>query len=196
MSNDEILAAIDETLGVVQNETGMTLQVNKDKGKIHLTTNSLKFFIDYVAPLQGAMGSRDLKVDITRSEVLEYELCERLIFARYSDIEEDILINCYSLSEILIEKMTAIMGRTIPRDIYDLWYLFEVEGMDLADHSIEFESKARNKRHNPKDFRKKLDGSLDKYRSAWEKSLQHQMIEVPDFEEVMRALNKHLRGYY
>lgn len=196
VSNEDILHAFDEALVLAQDETGMTLKVNQDKEKVHLATNSLKFFIDYVAPLQGAMGSRDLKVDVTRGEVLEFDLREYPMFNEYSDAEQDIKINCYSLSEVLIEKMAAIMGRTIPRDVYDLWYLFEYEGLDLADHHIEFESKARNKGQDPNEFRKKFDGSLEKYRSAWKKSLENQMPEVPAFDDVIRELNKHFRKHY
>jgi predicted nucleotidyltransferase component of viral defense system len=44
---------------------------------------------------------------------------------QYSDIEEegDIIIQSYGLEEIVIEKMAALMGRTIPRDLYDFDYL-------------------------------------------------------------------------
>lgn len=80
LSNDEIISAFNEVFEFVQDETGMTLKINIEKDKEHPETNSIKFFIDYVGPLQGALGSRDLKVDITRKEILEFDIEERPIF--------------------------------------------------------------------------------------------------------------------
>jgi predicted nucleotidyltransferase component of viral defense system len=195
LSNEEILQAFAECLEYVSDESGLTLQLNPDKEKIHKPTGSLKFTINYVAPLKAALDNRYLKVDVTRGETLEFELVERPVFYDYSDIPEDFRIKCYSLSEVLIEKMTAVMGRTIPRDIYDLWYLFVHEGLNLSDHNIEFERKARNKGHDPSHFRMKLEKTEATYKRDWEKSLGNQIKDLPDFKDVMRDLNKHLRKF-
>tara|TARA_R110000868_G_scaffold21160_5_gene88239 strand:+ start:1599 stop:2411 length:813 start_codon:yes stop_codon:yes gene_type:complete len=196
ISNEEILEAFAECLEYVSDESGLILQINPDKEKVHKPTGSLKFIINYVAPLKAALDNRYLKVDVTRGEIIEFDLQERPVFYEYSDIPEDFQVKCYSLSEVLIEKMTAVMGRTIPRDIYDLWYLFECEGLDLADHNIEFESKARNKGHDPAQFREKLENTEATYKRDWETSLGKQIKDLPDFKDVMRELNKHLRKFY
>ena len=41
------------------------MRIAPKKWKIH-ESGSLQFYIDYIASLQGSMGSRDLKIDITR----------------------------------------------------------------------------------------------------------------------------------
>ena len=51
----------------------MDMRINEKKWTIH-ETGSLRFYIDYVASLQGNMGSRDLKIDITRGEILETDV--------------------------------------------------------------------------------------------------------------------------
>jgi len=56
-----------------------------------------------------------LKVDVTRKEILEFDLVYKNIFSEYSDLDKKFQVKCYSLSEVLIEKMAAVMGRTIPR---------------------------------------------------------------------------------
>jgi len=197
LSNEQVLDEFQKVLDFVMDESaGINLQINLDKNKEHKPTGSLKFIIDFVAPMGGAMGNKNLKVDVTRGETLEFELKDRPVLCEYRDIEDEFKIQCYTLGEVLIEKMTAVMGRTIPRDIYDLWYLFVYEGMDLADHHIEFESKARNKGHDPADFRTKLDDSLSKYENAWQKSLGSQIHELPDFKQVIRELNQYLRKFY
>ena len=195
ITNDAIIYEFEKVFDWVTEETDMEFQITKEK--LHKESGSLKFFFDYVAPLDGKLGSRDIKVDVTRNEILEYGIQHREIFTNYSDIEkEDFTVQCYSLSEVLIEKMTAIMGRTIPRDVYDLWYLFDIEGMDIEDHFIEFESKASNKGHDSKEFRLKFDAKIKKYESAWIKSLGGQIHDLPPFEQVLRELNQHLRKYY
>ena len=193
LSNEQIINAFHEVCAFVQDETGMTLKINTEKDKEHKETNSFKFFIDYVGPLQGAFGSRDLKVDITRKEILEFDLEERLIFSEYSDLNKDFRVKCYKLSEVLIEKMAAIMGRTIPRDIYDLWYLLEIDGMNLEEHIPEFERKAKNKNQKPELFKEKFKSKEEIYKRDWERSLEKQVRELQEFEEVIRGLNKHFR---
>src|SRR3972149_11517451 len=142
-ANDEIVAEFNKVLAFMQDETGMTLKISTEKDKKQGETHSFNFFIDFVGPLQGAMGSRDLKVDVTRKEVLEFPLKERKIFTEYSDLQKEFSVKCYTLSEVLIEKMAAVMGRTIPRDVYDLWYLLEVDAIPLEEHIQEFERKAK-----------------------------------------------------
>jgi len=193
ITNDEILAFFEESLKIAENESGLKFEIDYEKETIHTTTGSLKFYINYVAPLQGSMGSRHLKVDITRGEIIEFDLQKRTVFANYSDIDEDISIVCYSLSEVLIEKMTALMGRTIPRDVYDLWYLFEFEEMDITNHHFEFERKATNKGHDPKEFQTKFERKEATYKRDWNKSLANQIHDLPDFNQVIRELNKHFR---
>lgn len=69
--------------------------------------------------------------DYRFSEDLDFTLLDEKIsndkvFRQYSDLPEDsFTLQCYSLSEVIIEKMAALMGRTEPRDLYDFWYLTE-----------------------------------------------------------------------
>lgn len=197
LSNEQVLNEFQKVLDFIMDESaGINLQINHDKNKEHKPTGSLKFFIDFVAPMGGAMGNKNLKVDVTRGEVLEFDITGRSIFCEYRDIEDIFVVKCYTLGEVLIEKMTAVMGRTIPRDIYDLWYLFKYGGMDLADYNIEFESKARNKGHDPDKFREKLDNKVAVYKRDWQTSLGNQIKELPDFKDVIRELNKYMRKFY
>jgi predicted nucleotidyltransferase component of viral defense system len=193
LSNEDIIDLFKEAIETAEAESEIQLIIDDEKLQIHEASGSLKFYIDYVAPLNGAMGSRHLKIDLTRGETIEFELVDRLVFADYSDVEENFKVKCYSLSEIVIEKMTALMGRTIPRDIYDLWYLFEVDGIDITNHNFEFERKAENKGHDPKQFQEKFDSKLKTYQRDWNTSLANQIHDLPDFKQVIRELNKHFR---
>ena len=194
LTNEQILDEFRESLELVEEETAMSFRINEGSEKEHTPTGSFKFWIEYVAPLDGAMGSRDLKIDVTRGEKLEFDLSYRPLDNSYSDMSDiNFTINCYSLAEVVIEKMTAVMGRTIPRDLYDLWYLFDSEQMDIEDYYFEFERKAEHKGHNPKEFRTKLLAKEGKYQRDWETSLGDQIYDLPKFKDVMRELNKHFR---
>lgn len=57
------------------------------------------------------------------------------MFNQYSDIAEEdaVIVQCYRLEEVVIEKMAELRGRTIPRDLYDFEYLTNNEGIELQD---------------------------------------------------------------
>jgi predicted nucleotidyltransferase component of viral defense system len=142
--------------------------------------------------LGGVGAAKKLKVDITRKEVLEFAVVRRPVFIHYSDLKAfDVL--CYPLEEILIEKMCALMGRTQPRDLYDLWYLLEYDKMDITYSWPEFERKAKNKGHLPAAFREKVQGKMNSFKGRWQGSLANQIKDLPDFDLVVREVGKHLR---
>jgi predicted nucleotidyltransferase component of viral defense system len=140
-------------------------------------------------------GTKDVKVDITKGEKFSYALEEKTIFREYSDLEEVYSLNCYSLSEIVIEKMVALMGRTIARDLYDLWYLFYKEDLDIIDYIWAFKDKAIHKGHEPSTFTEKVSNKSKSLKGQWGKSLSSQIHDLPDFDDVWREINKHLRKF-
>src|SRR5690348_16542202 len=146
ITNEELLQEFEKIYASIREEANIILQFGEANTHI---SGSLSFYINYVGPLQGNMNSRNIKIDITRGEILEYPVEKRSVFILYSDLPaKSFQLQCYSLSEILIEKMTALMGRTEPRDLFDFWYLTEHERMDTRYHKPEFERKAKNKMHD------------------------------------------------
>ena len=168
------------------------MQIDSKKWTIH-ESGSPQFYIDYVASLQGSIGSRDLKIDITRGEILETEIEKKTIFRNYSDLEEDFKVQCYSPAEILIEKMTALMGRTEPRDLYDFWYLTEIESIEVANYLFEFQNKAQHKKQDPKRFVEKVLSKEKAFKRDWEKKLVSQIHDLPKFEELFRETKRYLK---
>ena len=70
------------------------------------------------------MGSRFLKMDFTRNELLLFPLAEVPIQTPYSDCRKrSDTLQAYSMEEILAEKLCALIGRTEPRDLYDIHYI-------------------------------------------------------------------------
>ena len=192
VSSEQIMQEFDNLFDFIKEESNINMQIDQKKWTIH-ESRSLQFYIDYVASLQGSMGSRDLKIDITRGEVLETKVETKMIFRTYSDLEEEFQLQCYSLAEVLIEKMTALMGRTEPRDLYDFWYLTEVEKFDIFDYLLEFQNKAQHKKQDPKKFTEKVLNKEMAFKRDWDKKLTSQIHDLPKYEEVFRELKRHLK---
>ncbi|MEA4904994.1 MAG: nucleotidyl transferase AbiEii/AbiGii toxin family protein [Petrimonas sp.] len=192
VTNEQILTEFNKLFDFIKEEANMDMRIDPKKWTIH-DTGSLQFYIDYVASLQGNMGSRDLKIDITRGEILETDVERRNIYRNYSDLEEDFKLQCYSLAEILIEKMAALMGRTEPRDLYDFWYLTEVERLDVAEHISSFNNKAEHKKHDPKNFMDKVLSKEVAFKRDWERKLASQIHDIPEYAEVFRGAKRHLK---
>lgn len=77
----------------------------------------------------GQGNNKRVKVDISRSEKLEFKPVLNPAFIDYTDLEEYDLL-CYPLEEVLIEKLRSVMQRMAARDFYDIWYLLIEHGME------------------------------------------------------------------
>jgi uncharacterized protein len=188
-SNEEIFTDFREVFDWVREEANLRLQLAEDAAH---ESGSINFYVAYTGPLGGGAINKKVKVDITRKEVMEFPAILKLVFIHYSDLK-DFEVLCYSLEEVLIEKMCALMGRTQPRDLYDLWYLLEYDKMDITHSWPEFERKARNKGHLPSAFKEKLQAKMNSFKGRWQGSLSSQIRALPDFELVVREVNKHMR---
>ena len=136
-------------------------------------------------------------MDISKGEKLEFEVENLEMLNQYSDIveEEEVMVHCYSLEEVVIEKMAALMGRTIPRDLYDFEYLTNHEGIELQNIFYEYQSKAKHKGHNPDEFIARVTAKEKVFENAWRGNLSHQIKDLQDFKEVWRNFNKQLRKF-
>ncbi|MDR3183963.1 MAG: nucleotidyl transferase AbiEii/AbiGii toxin family protein [Prevotellaceae bacterium] len=192
VSNEQIFAEFNKLFEFVKEEANIDMRIDNKKWTIH-ESGSLQFYIDYVASLQGSMGSRDLKIDITRGEILGTAFEVKTIFRTYSDLEENFVLQCYSLAEVLIEKMTALMGRTEPRDLYDFWYLTEIGQLRVSDYLFEFENKAKHKGQSPEKFQEKVLGKETVFKCDWTKKLSSQIHDIPDFDTVFREAKRNFK---
>lgn len=152
----------------------------------------INFYISYVGPLGGLGANKKVKVDISRSETLVFDPIMQDVFLGYPDQEPHQLL-CYSLKEVLVEKMRSIMQRMQARDFYDLWYLLEIHDMDVALYTTEFMSKCESKGISPSDFHNKLEQRLPQYKGRWQSSMADQIQDLPDFDQVVREVMRNLK---
>ncbi len=189
ISNEQIFTWFAKVFEYIKDQANIPLEIidnnQHDDGGIN-------FYISFIGPLGGLGANKKVKVDIARDEHLEFEPVMKKVFLQYSDQEEHQLL-CYSLEEVLVEKMRSIMQRMQARDFYDIWYLLENQRMDINFYWNEFRSKCDKKGLDASDFLPKLAQRLDQYKSRWQKSLSQQIHDLPEFNQVERELQRHLK---
>lgn len=189
ISNQQIFEYFNEVFDYVKEEANIPLEIIDDNEH---EDGGINFYISYVGPLGGMGANKRVKVDISKSEKLQFKPIEKDIITIYSDQEEHKLL-CYSLEEILIEKLRSVMQRMQARDFYDIWYILEIYRLDLDFYINEFIAKCKSKDVNPSDFFNKLNQRLPQYKARWQKSMKDQIQDLPEFEQVERELMRHLR---
>ena len=189
VTNEQIFKWFREIFEYIRDEANIPLGIIDDTEH---DDGGINFYIGYVGPFGGQGSNKKVKVDISRSEKLEFEPVYKPVFLEYSDLEVHQLL-CYPLEELLVEKIRSVMQRMQARDLYDIWYLLEVHGMDVDFYLNEFRNKCVSKGLNPGDFPSKLKERLPQYKGRWQSSLREQIPDSLDFEQVEREIQRHLK---
>lgn len=189
ITNDQIFGWFNESFEYVKEDANIPLSIidnteHQDGG--------INFHITYVGPLGGTVGTKKIKVDISRSEALQFNTITKSVIIPYSDLSDHNLL-CYSLEEALVEKMRSVMQRMQSRDFYDIWYLITENKMDVDFLINEFIEKCKSKNLNASDFHKKLEERIPQYKTQWQNSLSAQINDLPDFDTVARSVQRELR---
>lgn len=191
LSHDDLVSAFAALFPQLGRRVNLTPTLRSAEQSIFESTTLL---VNYVGPLRARLGSRHLKVDITRGELLLYPPTERPLQAPYSDYPTGITLPTYTLEEILTEKLCALMGRTEPRDLYDVYWLFEWGDVDLSFLPVNFAAKCRHKGQDPEQLDEVLTGKVGTFDRLWISRLAVQVPDLPHLNEVLRTVRRHLRG--
>ena len=193
ITNTQLFNWFKATFEYVLEEANIRLEIiDNDNLHIEQDDGGINFYISYIGPLGGQGNNKKVKVDISKNEKLEFPPVMKNVLLPYSDLKEHQIL-CYSLEEILIEKMRTVMQRMQARDFYDIWYLLHIQGMDANYYSKEFSNKCENKNINANDFKKKLTDRLPQYKGRWESSMNEQIQNLPNFEKVERETLRYLK---
>jgi predicted nucleotidyltransferase component of viral defense system len=190
---------IERLLALASEETRRAsgVEVRLDRVDRHSHENSHTFYLAYEGPLERARA-KTIKSDITIRERIVLPLEERPVlrgYEEYHDLPEDAALRVYSLDEVAVEKTVALMdrARNEPRDLYDLWFLTVSGHVDLADllepvgRKLEFRGSTLAQAAG--EFRAKET----RYRELWQVRLGPQMVRLPEFDAVCRAVRRALR---
>jgi len=189
ITNAQIFQWFEEIFGYIREEANIPLEIIDDNEHVD---GGINFYISYIGPLGGQGNNKRVKVDISRSEKLVFAPVWQNMTLNYTDQQEHKLL-CYPLEEVLVEKLRSVMQRMQARDFYDIWYLLEVHGMDVDFYVNEFKSKCESKGFKASDFHLKLEQRMPQYKGRWQKSMNDQIKDLPDFDEVEREVQRHIR---
>ncbi|MEZ5070724.1 MAG: nucleotidyl transferase AbiEii/AbiGii toxin family protein [Bacteroidales bacterium] len=189
ISNEQILKGFSQVYDYILGEANIPLGLNTINT---FEDGGLNFYINYVGPLGGIGMNKSIKVDISRNEEMQFDPIPSLVNLGYSDQKQHPLL-CYSLEEILIEKLRSIMQRMQARDLFDIWFLLEQQQMNISLLSNEFGAKCASKGMDPKRFHTKLAQRLPQYKGRWRSSMGDQIHKLPDFDLVIRQVMRHLK---
>ncbi len=132
-----------------------------------------------------------IKIDLTKhtNEKILLPLNTMPVIHPYSD-DFFAQVKVYSLEEIMSEKIRSLFQRTRPRDLYDVWFLWEK--VDMAEVKGILPGK-----FSIKEVKLDIDYVMsrrDDFGNAWITSLEHQLGNLPNFEKVFEKVLRRIRN--
>lgn len=149
-------------------------------------SDQLQLFITYDI-IPDIRGVKELKVDILQDYYIPKHERKRLLFT-YPEFEnKNSVLETYALESVVCDKIGRILDvDNEPRDLYDLWYLLKLN-LDINIIRKEFKNKYGYEILIPNLLREIVK---DDYRQNWRNRLIYQMFDLPDFDIVIKDLNK------
>lgn len=158
--------------------------------------SGMTFMATTVGPLGGAGR---LKIDLTTREMLCFPAMALMLNDDYSDSSGAVVLNCYSVEEIFLEKMVCMLdpARIQPRDLYDLDYLMQHGAVDVEAALWHFADRAHFKGHDSSRLRAAVDRKSVQLRRGWESQLAQQIPEdvLPGYDDVERRFGRLIRDH-
>ena len=146
----------------------------------------LQLFIIYDI-IPDIKGIKELKVDILKDYYIPKHESKRLLFSYPEFKNKNLILETYVLESVVCDKIGRILDvDNEPRDLYDLWYLLKLN-LDINIIRKEFKNKYGYKILIPNLLREIVK---DDYKQNWENRLIHQMLDLPDFDMLIKDLNK------
>jgi len=181
IERDELKNRIKNAVAMAREESGINFS-----NDIETQENENGFEVSvYFQIMQKGESKTKIKIDITKkvNEKILLPLSVRRIIHPYSDTLKG-EIRVYTLEEILAEKIRSLFQRTRPRDLYDVWYLWNRVEKNVVFEILPEKFRAKNVEMNIKDFEQRKDD----FKNAWESSLTHQLKALPKFEETFSTV--------
>lgn len=200
--DDEIRTGLLAVADWVRDRTGLEFPADDLDVKESINKRGHRTFearMTFRGPLQLPRASRQrIRFDLTRDEVLAAEPEDRELFHGYTDaIEPRPRVRCYSLSEILAEKVRALYERSgRARDVYDVVNVGRNLREELSPAQIaalaktKFEFKEIEE-PSPELILSRVDPEI--LAVDWDNALRHQLPILPPVAEFLSALGDVLR---
>ena len=197
LSFQELQQELEAIYKVVKQSSNITFRFSRPDATTH--QNCHTFYLAYEGPLPTNSTPKEIKVDVTIKEHIFYAPAELAILKsheEFTDVPCNETILVYSLSEIASEKTVALLdrARTEPRDLYDLWYLTEYDATVELNHCLDaIQAKLMHRGKTLDDVRHEFAKKEARLKITWEKRLSAQMSQLPEFDDIYRAVKRVFR---
>ncbi len=188
-----IIENLDDIFEWINDECGIEFGLGKQEDPHE---NNYTFYLTYIGPLPGK--AKEVKVDISFRETLLQPIKELPIiqtYDEYSDFIDDATIQVYSLNKVVIEKICALHSpsRNEPRDLYDIYYLIEEQGVEIDFLIDDIDQKLRFKNSSLDERLGQFEKKEARLKKLWDKRLSAQMASLPEFDNVFRTVKRKFR---
>jgi len=137
-----------------------------------------------------------IKIEIILYEEMVFSPILKSVYHDYSDNLTEVTnrIPCYSLNEVLAEKLRSLIQRsyTAPRDFYDIWYLSQyASDLNWPEIVRGFHQKMKFKGFEFTGIDQMINAKNDqRLEAAWKNSLGHQIAKerLPEYKKVKEFL--------
>jgi predicted nucleotidyltransferase component of viral defense system len=166
---------------------GISLEgVKFEKIEEERTPEGLKVTIKFTGPLAQAQR---IRFDFNfRQNLVEKSAMHKLIDSyELGEVE----LFALSLEELFAEKIHALISRSAPRDLYDVWFLFG-KNVELDAKMV----KAKFAYYGENFDLAKLEGKINEYENDWQRDLRHLMGTVPEFKILANDVISELKRYH
>ena len=158
--------------------------------KIHedaYTRQGKNYRLNYTGPLE---YRNSIRIDLSfRADIIE-KIEEKQIHILYGDALSS-SIKALTFTEIMAEKLRAMMTRESPRDYYDAWiHLNKIQDKHRLRNLTEKKCILTGYEYNPASI---LDqDKLQRVESSWNLRLHHLVPRCPEFKEILPGLTQEL----
>lgn len=196
---ESLLGSLRSIAGWVREQSGVDVPLDGIEVEESANRRGEKTFAaraTFVGPLQLARDQRQrIRFDLTQDEVIVDAPILRTVFHGYSDAVDPIpTVTCYSLSEILAEKVRALFERSgRARDVFDI---VNVGRNMRAEFSVELIRRIAGEKFASKTLdppstamiMARVDPAV--LANDWANSLRHQLPVLPPVEAFRTALQE------
>lgn len=203
MDWQQLEQAVRETLDMIATEVGIDFGVQAPRTEIlkdERDRESLQMRLYYRGPHRSAASPRAIRLDVSGSEAVVFDPVPRPVVHPYSDATEmgELLWRCYSLEEMMAEKVRALIGQrryAISRDFYDIYAVLQ-SGVDESRIRAVMPEKLATKDISAAetDFERMLSRKAE-FETDWSRNLMSLLPsgEAPDFEKAWTTATEFVR---
>ncbi|MFP3952491.1 MAG: nucleotidyl transferase AbiEii/AbiGii toxin family protein [Candidatus Bathyarchaeia archaeon] len=167
-----------------------SIQFGQIKGESY-TRQGREYQLGYTGPLE---YPNSIRLDFSfRKDVIE-EVEERKVSSIYGETLNS-RIKALSFTEIMSEKLRAMMTRETPRDYYDAWiHLPKIPDKQRLKKLVKEKCDKTGYKYDPASILN--PDKLERIDAAWKIRLQHLIPECPQFRDIIPGLKTRLSFLY